>query len=294
MSVTAPAAEAGNAAAQGKRRDQSLVPRLIAAVLFLPCLVVITLRGDLPFLALIDLIILTGILEFYALLRQKGFLPSRRVGALCALSLSWYAYFRAGIYANFLLALALLLLMVVELIRTSTEKAVVHISVTMFGVLYVGWLGSHFVLLRELPRLAGLDYALGADFVLLAILLTWSSDTGAYLVGRRWGRTPLFPRVSPKKSREGALGGVALALIAAFVAQRTFADYLELPMAFGLAALAAVAGLAGDLVESLLKRGSEAKDSGDFIPGHGGSLDRFDSLLFSVPLIYYFHKFFVI
>jgi phosphatidate cytidylyltransferase len=294
MSVTAQAADSESGAAQGRRRDHSLVPRLIAAILFLPCLVVITRRGDLPFLCLVDLIIFTGILEFYALLRQRGFQPSQRVGALCALALSWYAYFRAGMYANFLLALALLLLMTVELLRKSTEQAVVHISVTMFGVLYVGWLGSHFILLRELPRLAGMDYALGADFVLLAILLTWSSDTGAYVIGRRWGRTPLFPRVSPKKSREGALGGVAFSLIAGVVAQRTFANYLGLPMAVGLAVLAAIAGLAGDLVESLLKRGSEAKDSGDFIPGHGGSLDRFDSLLFSVPLIYYFHKFFVI
>ena len=84
------------------------------------------------------------------------------------------------------------------------------------------------------------------------------------------------------------------ALLAGWIAHRTFAPYLAPAMAIGLAVIATVAGLAGDLVESLLKRGSAAKDSGGFIPGHGGTLDRFDSLLFSVPLIYYFHKFFVI
>jgi len=274
--------------------DRSLVPRILATIVFVPCLIVITKRGDLPFVLLVDLIVLTGILEFYALLRQKGFKPSRRVGALCALALTWYAFFRSGIYANFFLALALILLMAVELIRTSVEQAVMHISVTIFGVLYVGWLAGHLVLLRELPRLAGLDYDLGADFVLLAVFLTWSADSGAYLIGRSFGRTPLFPRVSPNKSREGALGGLLFAMLAGWIARLTFAPYLAPAMAIGLPIIATAAGMAGDLVESLLKRGTQVKDSGGFIPGHGGTLDRFDSLLFSVPLIYYFHKFFVI
>ncbi|NNM34838.1 MAG: phosphatidate cytidylyltransferase [Gemmatimonadetes bacterium] len=272
----------------------SLLPRTLVTLVFVPCLILITRRGDLQFLFLVDLIIFTGVMEFYRLLEHKGFKPAKTVGVLCALAMSWYAYFRSGVYANFLLAFALLLMMTVALVRRSVEQAVIHISVTIFGVLYVGWLGSHFVLLRELPRLAGMDYQQGARFVLLAILLTWSADTGAYLVGRKLGRTPLFPRVSPRKSREGAVGGILTALIAAVVAQRTFATYLELPMALWVAVLASVAGMAGDLVESLMKRDSDIKDSGSFIPGHGGSLDRFDSLLFSIPLIYYFHKFFVI
>jgi len=155
-------------------------------------------------------------------------------------------------------------------------------------------LGSHFILLRELPRPAGLDYALGARFVLLGIVLTWSCDTGAYFVGRAIGRTPLLPRVSPKKSREGAVGGVAFAMIAGWISQRTFASYMSLSMALWMALVAALAGIAGDLVESLMKRDLHVKDTAHLIPGHGGTLDRFDSLFFSIPLIYYFHKFFVI
>jgi len=263
-------------------------------LVFVPCMWQITRHGDLQFLFLVDLIIFTGLLEFYQLLEHKGFRPSKSVGIFCALALSWYAFFRSGVYGNFLLALALLLLMTVALVRRSVEQAVLHISVTIFGVLYVGWLGSHLVMLRELPRLAGLDYDLGARFVFLGVLLTWSADTGAYLIGRKLGRTPLFPRVSPRKSREGALGGLLVALGMGVVAQQTFADYLDLPMALWLALLATVAGTAGDLVESLMKRDSQIKDSGRLIPGHGGSLDRFDSMLFSMPLIYYFHKFFVI
>ncbi len=274
--------------------DPSLPARVLAAAVFLPCLFLITRRGDLPFLFLVTLIVLTGMLEFYSLMDAKGFRPARWLGLACGLALVWYAYFRAGHYANLLLAIALLALMTLELARRTTEQAVLRISTTIFGVLYVGWLGSHFVLLRELPRLAGLDYALGARFVFLAIALTWSCDTGAYFVGRAIGRHPLIPRVSPRKTVEGAAGGVVFAVVAGVIAQRTFAGYLQLSTAVGLALVTAVAGTMGDLVESLLKRDSNVKDSARLIPGHGGTLDRFDSLFFSIPLIYYFHKFFVI
>jgi phosphatidate cytidylyltransferase len=271
-----------------------LALRIFAAALFLPCAFVITQHGDLQFLFLVDVVILSGLWEFYHLLEAKGFHPARKTGVLCGLALSWYAYFRAGIYLNFLLSATLLVLMTVALTRRSVEQAVLHISSTIFGVLYVGWLGSHFVLLRELPLLVGLDYELGARFVFLAVLLTWACDSGAYFVGRSIGRHPLFPRVSPKKTWEGAAGGLTFSLVAGTIAHYTFASYLELPAALSLAVVASVAGVMGDLVESLMKRDSHVKDTARLIPGHGGTLDRFDSLLFSVPLIYYFLKFFVI
>jgi phosphatidate cytidylyltransferase len=277
------------------KKDSSLLARVLAGVLFVPCFILITLRGDFHYLFLMDLVIFTGLAEFYGLMSARGFRPARVVGIGCGLALSWYAYFRTGMYGNFLLALALLLLMTVELTRRSIDEAVTRIATTIFGVLYVGWLGSHFILLRELPRVLGLDYGLGAEFVFLVVLLTWSCDTGAYVVGRSLGRHALYPRVSPKKSREGALGGVLFSLIAAVIAQRTFAgDWLEPTTALILAFIAAIAGQTGDLVESLIKRGSQVKDSASIIPGHGGTLDRFDSLFFSAPLLYYALKFFVL
>lgn len=255
----------------------------------------ITRRGDAHFLVVVSLMVLTGLYEFYRLLEHKGFQPAKIVGIACGVAITGYAYFRTGIYGNFLLAAALLLMMTVELVRREVAQAVLHISTTIFGVLYVGWLGSHLILLRELPRLAGLDYAMGADFVYLVVFLTWSCDSGAYLVGRTFGRTPLFPSVSPKKSREGAVGGVLFALLAAYISHRTFAaDFLDLQPALLLGALAAVAGQTGDLVESLMKRDVDVKDSASLLPGHGGALDRFDSLFFAAPLLYYSIKFFVI
>lgn len=293
--VSEPVAATPHGAPAVRKRGDGLGARLLVTVIFVPCLWIITSRGDLHFLIVVDMMIAMGLWEFYRLLENKGLQPNVVLGILCGLAISWYAYFRTGIYSNFLLAAALLLLMTVELARRSVEQAVIRISITIFGVLYVGWLGSHLVLLRELPRLAGLDYALGAHFVFLAVFLTWSCDSGAYLIGRAFGKHPLFPRVSPKKSREGALGGLLFALLAGTIAQRTFAsEFLDPFPALGIAVLVAVAGQTGDLVESMMKRDVDVKDSARLLPGHGGVLDRFDSLLFAAPLVYYTLKFFVI
>ena len=125
----------------------------------------------------------------------------------------------------------------------------------------------------------------------LAFAVTWAADTGAYLVGSLLGRRPLLPRVSRHKTWEGAVGGVVFAALAGWVASVTFAPYLLPAWGIALGAVAALVGLLGDLFESMLKRDAEIKDTSRVIPGHGGVLDRFDSLLFTVPLIYYVLKF---
>jgi len=156
---------------------------------------------------------------------------------------------------------------------------------------YVAYLGSHLVLLRELPLQIDRPYELGARFVFLAFAVTWASDTGAYVVGSLIGKRPLLPRVSRSKTWEGAVGGVVFAALAGYLASITFASFLPPLWAVALGAMCSVIGLLGDLFESMLKRDAEIKDTSQIIPGHGGVLDRFDSLLFTVPLIYYFLKF---
>jgi len=148
--------------------------------------------------------------------------------------------------------------------------------------------------LRELPHVTGQPYIAGFRLVILVFLLTWSADTGAYLVGSILGRHKLAPRISPGKSIEGVAGGVLFAIGAGVVAARTFM-HGELTPWFGalLGAIAAIVGLLGDLVESQLKRDARVKDASDAIPGHGGALDRFDSVLFVAPLIYYVLRFVV-
>jgi phosphatidate cytidylyltransferase len=183
--------------------------------------------------------------------------------------------------------------MCLEITRKETRTATAHIATTILGVMYIGFLGSHLIMLREHPLRINLDYGYGASFVFLAFVLTWACDTGAYLVGSVAGRTPLIPRISAKKTWEGSGGGLVFAIAAALIARETFAPYLKVWHALVLGVLAGVIGQFGDLFESLIKRDAEIKDTSDMIPGHGGVLDRFDSLLFSAPLIYYFVAFVV-
>ncbi len=269
----------------------SIFLRVAASVVFIPCFIVITRTGGYHFIALIDALIFIGMWEFYRMLEAKGIYPYKAIGITCGLILSWYVFFRNGMYANLFLTLALITLMCMELTRRQTREAVYHISSTVFGVIYVAFLGSHLILLREHPLSISLDYSLGASFVFLAVVVTWAGDTGAYIVGKILGRHPLIPRLSAKKTREGSVGGMICSVIGALVAKQTFAPYLDLWQALLLGVMVGAIGQLGDLFESLVKRDLNVKDASDTIPGHGGILDRFDSLFFTAPLTYYLIKF---
>jgi phosphatidate cytidylyltransferase len=251
----------------------------------------VTLEGGYVFLGFVGLVILIGMLEFYRMMRRKGMHPYRGIGVVSGLTLATYMYFRSGLYGNFFLTFVVIAIMGLELARRDNRMAVYHVATTIFGVVYVAYLCSHFILLRELPLQIGRDYRLGASFVFLVFAVTWSADTGAYAVGSLIGRHALLPRVSEHKTWEGAAGGIAFGALAGWIASHTFAGYLAPWQGAALGALAAFLGLLGDLFESLLKRDAELKDTSRIIPGHGGVLDRFDSLLFTAPLIYYLLKF---
>jgi len=280
--------------ANSKKKNNSVGKRLLASAIFIPCLIVIAERGSYFFLALVDIMILVGLIEFYRMMEAKGLRPYKVVGIISGLALSWYVFFHQGIYANFFLSVAFMAIMVFELFRREKGLAVYHISVTIFGVFYVAWLGSHLVLLRELPNLKGMDYSLGFSLVIVAFVLTWCYDTGAYFIGIWLGRHRMFPSISPSKTLEGAFGGVFFSICGILVARWIIAPYLSLLHAVLLAILASVVGQFGDLVESMIKRDVKLKDSSTTIPGHGGVLDRFDSLLFTVPLLYYLFKYFIL
>ncbi len=267
--------------------------RIAASVVFIPCFIIITMDGGYHFLLLFNALIFVGMWEFYRITEAKGIRPYKMIGIFCGVVLSWYVFFRNGVYANLFLTLVLLTLMCLELTRRETKMAITHIATTILGVIYIAFLGSHLIMLREYPLSMNLDYDLGASFVFLAFILTWAGDTGAYIVGSIVGKTPLIPRISENKTREGSIGGLVFSVAAAFIAKETFAPYLLLWHALVLGLLAGVVGQLGDLFESLIKRDANVKDASEVIPGHGGVLDRFDSLLFTSPLIYYFVRFVV-
>jgi len=166
-----------------------------------------------------------------------------------------------------------------QLTRTAKSgQPFVDWALTLAGGLYVGWLSAHFVMLRGLPE--------GMAWMLLALAATWSCDSFAYLIGRVWGKRSFFASVSPHKTWEGALAGWAGATLV--VLAGGLALGLSVPQALALGIAASLAAICGDLVESMIKRQMGVKDSGGLVPGHGGILDRVDSLLFAVVIVYYY------
>ncbi len=284
-----PATAAEAPAAPGAKR-WSLRLRFASGILFVPLLVLLARAGGVAFLAFVMLQTLLGITEFYRMARAKGLSPQRTVGTVSALLLLVSAYRPDLVPRDLLVTCGVLCLLGFALSQPQFRSAE-SIAATGFGVLYVGWLSAHLVFLRELPWRAGTDYSLGAAFVLLAFFLTWSCDTGAYAFGRLFGRTPLWRAISPRKTVEGSVGGFTCALLAAFVAKYWFAPFLHLWDAAALGVLVGVFAQVGDLVESLLKRDASHSDSSDLIPGHGGVLDRFDSLYFGAPIVFYYLKY---
>ncbi|HEY6866531.1 MAG TPA: phosphatidate cytidylyltransferase [Candidatus Eisenbacteria bacterium] len=273
-----------------KRSSWSLGLRVASGILFVPLLILLARAGGIAFWTFVALEVIIGLLEFYRMMRDKGLQPYPALGLPAGLGVLWVAFRPHTSQADFFATAALLLTMALGLRRPELRGRVEGIAVTLFGVLYVGWLSAHLVLLRELPWRAGTAYADGAGYVLLAFFITWSCDTGAYAVGRLLGRTRPWIKISPRKSLEGAIGGLSFSIVAAFVARAWFAPYLGGWDAAFLGALTGVFAQAGDLVESLLKRDARHGDSSDFIPGHGGILDRFDSLYFGAPLVFYYLK----
>ncbi|MFK7810144.1 MAG: phosphatidate cytidylyltransferase [Saprospiraceae bacterium] len=151
-----------------------------------------------------------------------------------------------------------------------------NVAHILLGVIYIG---LPFAILILVAYRTG---AFDTSVILGMLLLTWANDTGAYLVGSQIGKTPLLPRISPKKTWEGSLGGVALGLFVAYLLSLFFTD-LSLMQWMVLAVIVIIFGAIGDLIESMLKRSKGVKDSGTLLPGHGGFLDRFDAFYFMLP-----------
>lgn len=179
--------------------------------------------------------------------------------------------------------------------RGVTGQPLLAISTTVLGAVYTGGLLAYGLFLRHLPGVQGAWH--GTALLFAPVLITWVSDTCAYFAGRRWGRRKLIPKVSPGKTVEGSIGalvGSVLAAAAYTVLLSRFPTYrITLIEAIGFGLMISVAAQVGDLAESLLKRDAGFKDSGALLPGHGGALDRFDSLLFTLPIAYAFFRYLV-
>jgi phosphatidate cytidylyltransferase len=269
-----------------------LTRRVLFAVIAAPASIAIIYFGDWALAIVLAVLAALAAWELFRLARETGALPLEPAGIMLAalLPIAVHAQ-RLGIYTlsnTAIVTMVLLLFASTIWLRGPTGKPLSSVAITAFGVLYAG-LFSYIYALRYH------DYAVGAAagtaLVFLPVLLTWTTDVGAYAFGRTFGKKKLIPSISPGKTIEGAVGGLGLAIVICLLYVRfILMPYAQLGLTIQGAVLFAivisVAAQTGDLAESLLKREAGVKDSSRIIPGHGGILDRFDSLLFVMPVAF--------
>lgn len=264
-----------------------LAQRLITAAIGIPVILAVVLLGGIAYTLVAAAILALAAYEFVVMMmpREEKAPVKRVVGATGIATVAGVVLITIGADAGFdewtgAVVAALGIVFLAGLAGAPGREALAGWAVGAAGLIYVGVLGSYLVLLRNLPD--------GLEWILLAVLATWGTDTFAYFVGRATGRHKMAPRISPGKTWEGTVGGLVGGLVTVVVLNAL----LDLPSSTGealmLGLLLPAVSVAADLGESMLKRGAGVKDTSALIPGHGGFLDRLDSILFTVPLVYYF------
>jgi phosphatidate cytidylyltransferase len=268
------------------------VKRILTSILGLPVLfAIIKYLPPAGFLLLVGVSVVIGCYEFYAIAETKGLKPHKLLGAVLGVAAA-YTFFDVRLSATDVLCAAALLVPLASLVRGRNggerlEGALGGIASTFFAILFIGLLMGYTIgLLSD-------GSEIGRDLTVLLFWVVWLSDAGAYTAGTLWGRHKLAPHISPGKTLEGAAGALVVAIAASLAAKAWFFRKLTMEDALLLGLLLGLAGMAGDLAESLLKRSAAVKDSGRLFPGHGGMLDRADSLLFAAPVLFYYHKYFM-
>jgi phosphatidate cytidylyltransferase len=269
------------------------IARLLTAVVLLPILIVSILVDRLAFVfcLMAGIFLLLGELEIWALAKKKQINTDRTAQILGGLALLTIFYFtQPGNLPDSLLMIQLVLLLLTvgsltaAMVRGAPyDRMIPNVGVTLLSVLYVAFLGGHLIAVR-----VAFAPALSRHLLSFFFLVIMGSDIAAYYGGRTFGRHKLAPNISPGKTWEGAAAGMLASLLLAVASHYWFFQDLPIKFALPLAAVMNAMGVLGDLTESALKRSVSMKDTAKFLPGHGGILDRIDSLLFNAPVIYYF------
>ena len=251
------------------------------------------LFGSFWLAALVGLIIVLGAKEYTEILKNKGFLPSFKVILISAFLFGILAYLKQLQLTLFVVIFSSMIALLSVLFK-GKQPYIANVATTIFGAIYCGWFPTHFMLLRTL----GMDvpnslypYPEGAGYCLIVLFGVLVTDTFCYFVGCKFGKHKLAPVISPNKTIEGAIGGTTMCLFFSLL----LGIFLGLPWyhAIILGILIAVFAQLGDLAESMIKRDAGVKDSSSILPGHGGFLDRTDSYILTIPVVYYYLLFFV-
>jgi phosphatidate cytidylyltransferase len=274
----------GSGASAGWGERQVLKKRVITALWGVP-LVLLAIWFDKPLSWFTVLAVVWGLLAAVEFQRITGVARTR---PLAVFGLAWtllfiiYPHLPDGLTLPLLLSSAVVLSLALLLFLPKKDGLFTGWAWTLGGILYIGWL---------LGLLVALRLEAGRNWVFLALLATFGSDTAAYFIGRAFGRHKMAPHISPGKTWEGAAGGLMGAVVVSLLF--TLSTSVQLPLGYGEAVLLgmfiSIFGQVGDLAESLLKRSSGVKESGGLLPGHGGLLDRLDSILFAGAVVYAFY-----
>lgn len=264
--------------------------RISVSLIAIPVIVFLIYFGGVYFLSFVLIISGISFYEFSIMAKTKEANVNLNFGLLAVIFLIVNQY-RFFISPYHFLIFFFLLLSIIELFRNN-GSAILNLGATLLAVFYFGIFGSTLIGIREFyPNFDGL-YLNGGYLVISIIATIWICDSAAFFGGTALGKHKLFLRVSPKKSWEGAIFGFISAVLAMLLAKYLVLDFLSLKDSIALGVILGVFGQVGDLIESLLKRDAAVKDSSNLIPGHGGIFDRFDSLLFTAPIIYMYLRYF--
>ncbi len=264
--------------------------RIIVSIAAIPIILFLCYYGRIPFLLFATFIGVTAYYEFYKMSQKKAAYANFIVGAAAIIFISINAYknfaeFETIVYGS------VLILLLTELFRNH-NSAVFNTGTTLIGIFYIGLFSSSLIKIREFYNYNNFIYDRGGLIIISILITIWVCDSAAFFIGTPLGKHKLFKRVSPNKSWEGAIAGFVFSIITIIALKSFLVDFLSWQDAIVIGIITGSAGQVGDLIESLIKRDCSVKDSSSIIPGHGGIFDRFDSLLFTAPIIYIYLKYF--
>lgn len=258
---------------------KDLAIRTISGLIIVLLTIAITVKGGITLLYFVAALSILGLREFYNAMEGTDVRPIKNIGYIACIGLLFNSLEYK--WASFRLLLFYMLTVLLIELLFKKDIALTDIFVTFFGILYIPFLMQHII------------YLDGNIYIWLIFIIAWGTDTFAYIFGTLFGRNKLCPKLSPNKTIEGSLGGIFGAILLTF----GFAKYFNLFPLWKLILLAIAGGVIaqlGDLTASRIKRVTGIKDFGFIMPGHGGVLDRYDSILFTAPLVYYYIRYFLL
>ncbi len=259
--------------------------RLLTAAVCIPLIYILVIHSSVPvFVVVLQIALLLTLGEFYSISKKAGYKPEAVAGSILALllCLSFYNFnLIPGFYLPLLIACSVFLIPVIYIIRKKElNLALGSVSITCLGILMFGFVFGYQILLRREPER-------GAGLIFFLYFVIWMGDAAAFYFGSYFGNHKISKRVSPNKTWEGALASFCTALLSALIVHLWFAGMFSLLQALAVGALLNITGQSGDMIESMFKRSASVEDSSTLLPGHGGMLDRLDSVMFAAPVLYY-------